>query len=118
MYYQLQFSDQVLIVWWRLHIVWMEFLIDSERPTLITGDFNVCYNQHRDNAITNVLQRLGFVQLVEKATHIMGGLIDHAYWRNESDIWEYPSIERFSPYYSDHDAILITLKKNCDHSKI
>ena len=89
----------------------LEFLVESKRPTLITGDFNVCYNEHRNNAITSVLQRLGFVQLVEKATHIMGGLIDHAYWIDVEGIWELPSLETYSPYYSDHDTLLVTLTK-------
>ena len=57
------------------------------------------------------IERLGFTQLVTKATHVKGGLIDHAYWKDEEDIWQAPVIETFSPYYSDHDAVLVTLKK-------
>ena len=89
----------------------LEFLVDSKRPTLITGDLNVCYNQNRNNAISNALQSLGFVQLVDKATHIMGGLIDHAYWIDVEGIWKEPSLETYSPYYSDHDTLLVTLKR-------
>ena len=25
--------------------------------------------------------------------------------------WDAPTIERYSPYYSDHDALLVTLKR-------
>ena len=89
----------------------LEYLVDDVKPTLITGDLNVCYNQQRNNSITNVLRRLGFEQLVNKATHIMGGLIDHAYWSDVQGIWEAPSFDTYSPYYSDHDTLLVTLKK-------
>ena len=84
-------------------------LIDDDKPTLITGDFNVCFRQHPNNSISGSLNERGFRQLVEKATHVMGGLIDHAYWKDCSDNWHVPVIEKYSPYYTDHDAILVTL---------
>ena len=90
----------------------LESLLSRRKPTLLTGDFNVCFNQNRNNFLTRNIERLGFKQLVTSATHVMGGLIDHAYWKDESEIWQEPELEKFSPYYSDHDAILITLKKN------
>ena len=90
----------------------LETHLKRNKAMLVTGDFNVCYNQNRNNLLTRNIERLGFEQLVTNATHVKGGLIDHAYWRNESDIWEYPSIERFSPYYSDHDAILVNVKRD------
>ena len=49
--------------------------------------------------------------MVGKATHVMGGMIDHAQWKDNSDSWYAPEIETFSPYYSDHDAILVTMKR-------
>ena len=49
-----------------------------------------------------------------QATHVMGGLIDHAYWKDTGNIWQTPVIETYSPYFTDHDAILITLKQKCD----
>ena len=64
-----------------------------------------------NNAITSSLIQQGFSQIVDKATHVMGGLIDHAYWKDISDRWYEPEIETFSPYYSDHDAVLVTLKR-------
>ena len=90
----------------------LEQLINKEKATLITGDFNVCYKQNRGNPITDRLGSLGFKQIVTKATHVMGGLIDHAYWYESNSIWEEPIVEIYSPYYSDHDGILITMKKS------
>ena len=47
-------------------------MIDLTRATLITGDFNVCVIQKPSNIITTSLKRLGFRQLTEEATHILG----------------------------------------------
>ena len=58
-----------------------------------------------------MLKRLGFIQLTKEATHIQGGLIDHCYWVDKTMKWELPIVERYSPYHSDHDALLITLKR-------
>ena len=62
--------------------------------------------------MTETLESFGFKQIVMKATHIQGGLIDHAYWYDSDKIWKEPKIEMYSPYYSDHDCIMITLCKN------
>ena len=48
------------------------------------------------------------MQIVNSATHIEGGILDHVYINaNESEIfWD---IEKFPKYYSDHDGIGLTL---------
>ena len=53
----------------------------------------------------------GMQQLMTEPTHILGGHIDHVYWKDEHEHWMSPIIERYSPYYSDHDGSCITLKK-------
>ena len=84
--------------------------IKDNRPTLITGDFNVCTVKQPTNSITRRLLDLGFSQLVSKATHIRGGHIDHVYWRDSiKPAFRAPVVERYSPYYSDHDCLLVTL---------
>ena len=85
--------------------------IDLRETTLITGDFNVCTKKDPKNAITKALEVLGFKQLVIEATHIQGGHIDHCYWLDKEKKWEWPTLEQYSPYYSDHNSLLITLKK-------
>ena len=90
----------------------IQTLINDEKPTLVTGDFNVCFLQNMNNAISSSLIKKGFIQLVQKATHVKGGLIDHAYWKDNSEKWKFPVIEKYSPYFSDHDAILVTLIRN------
>ena len=86
-------------------------MLDPSRPTLITGDFNVCLLKHPRNIITKTLVELGYRQLIKEATHVLGGHIDHAYWRDPEDEMGDPWIETYSPYYSDHDALLITLQR-------
>lgn len=79
----------------------MKSVIDAERPTLITGDFNLCFVKNPTNSITKELLRMGFTQMVTTATHIRGGHIDHAYWRDQDSIWNEPELEMYSPYYSE-----------------
>ena len=86
-------------------------MINKNKPTVITGDFNVCARQDKNNQITKMLRRLGFKQLVTEATQIEGRVIDHVYWKDVSDCWTGPDLERYSPYYSDHDGLLLTLRK-------
>ena len=85
--------------------------LNTDKSTLITGDFNVCYKGNRNNQITKTLERMGFKQLVREATQIQGGLIDHVYWKDSTQSWDTPVLERYSPYYSDHDALLVVLER-------
>ena len=87
-------------------------MLTEEKPTLITGDFNICMLNHGKNRMTKGLIENGFKQLVRQATHIKGGHIDHVYWKDSHQLWEDLHLELYCPYYSDHDASLITLIKN------
>ena len=88
-------------------------MLTEEKPTLITGDFNMCYMLQKNNRMSQGLEQRSFSQLVNEATQIRGGLIDHAYWKDVTGVWNKPVIERYSPYYSDHDGICTTLTKSC-----
>ena len=84
-------------------------LSEEEKAILIVGDFNLCYMTNENNQVSKELKHYGFKQLMNHATHIQGGHIDHVYWRDISKMWMPPCLERYSPYYSDHDASLVTL---------
>ena len=84
--------------------------INPEKSTLIIGDFNVCARRNRNNEITKSLENLGFQQMIKDSTHIQGNVIDHVYWKDVDGKWEYPIIEHYCPYFTDHDALLITLR--------
>ena len=86
-------------------------IIVPHKATLITGDFNVCLNKNPNNDLTKKMKEIGFEQLVDRATHVEGGHIDHVYWRDLPGVWMDPNLEIYSPYYSDHDGLLITLLK-------
>ena len=86
-------------------------MIDHSRPTLITGDFNICLLKHPKNIITKTLTEYNFKQLMKGATHLLGGQIDQAYWKDPTSKMEEPRIETYCPYYSDHDAVLISLQR-------
>ena len=65
-------------------------MITDEKKTLITGDLNICYLRIPKNQVSKGLQGRSFQQLVDFPTHIMGGHIDHVYWRDNNSQWEKP----------------------------
>ena len=93
-------------------ITQLEDMIDDKKFTVIGGDFNICALKNPNNLMTKKLKELGFNQIVNQATHIEGGLIDHLYIkkRKGEDIsWV---VEVMPKYYSDHDCICVTLSQD------
>ena len=87
-------------------------MMTTGKAVLITGDFNICMMNHEKNRMSKeLMENEKFTQLMTEPTHIQGGHIDHVYWRNFLDLWICPVVERYSPYYSDHDASCITITK-------
>ena len=84
-------------------------MIRVGRITLVTGDFNACFREDFNSRLIQGLLSLGFNQLVHEATHIKGRHIDHAYLLDPTGK-VHPVIERYSPYYSDHDGICIVIQ--------
>ena len=85
------------------------YLIDVQKPTLISGDFNICSKKNPKNVVTASLIEKGFKMLIERPTHIEGGHIDHVYWLDRIGRFEIPIVEYYSPYWTDHDALLVTI---------
>ena len=85
-----------------------DFLVSNQKP-LIFGDFNFCGQREKTGKISRFLLSQKFLQLVTEATQIQGRQIDHIYVKDDqrSDVLD---IERYSVYYSDHDALLMTLR--------
>lgn len=85
-------------------------IINQIKPTIICGDLNLCYVRQRNNEVTRMLEGQGFRQLVEEASHLQGGHIDHVYSNLDPDIFKV-DIMMYSPYYTsrDHDAFCITI---------
>ena len=87
-------------------------IIQTNRATIITGDFNICFKSVSTHRLFQGLTKLGFSQLVREPTHIQGGLIDQVYWRNCGHLYQNPEVQQFSPFYSDHDALLVSIQVN------
>ena len=92
----------------------LEDIIDDTKTKIIGGDMNICLLSSPHNYMTKQMLHKGFIQLVNDATHIEGGLIDHVYVRAKNDCPYLWSIEDFPKYYSDHDSIGLTLWKKTD----
>ena len=84
-------------------------MIENSNRTIICGDLNVCGQREKTNKVTRYLLGRGFKQMVKEATQIKGRQIDHIFLK-ESPQFEVSDLERYSLYYSDHDALLLTLK--------
>ena len=82
-------------------------LFTKDKITIITGDFNICSRIKWNNNVSLHLKSLGFQQYELGATHIKGGHIDHLYIKHDGPRQINVETERYSPYYSDHDAILV-----------
>ena len=72
---------------------------------------------NRQNLLSGRLESSGFSQLVQEATHIQGGIIDHVYLK-QGEVEYNADILLYSPYYTafDHDALLVTLEDLEDSS--
>ena len=73
-----------------------EMVLNEKKAILITGDFNLCYMTNKNNQVSKELEHCGFKQLMNGPTHIQGGHIDHVYWRDASEMWMPPCLERYS----------------------
>ena len=82
-------------------------VINPNRPTIVCGDFNLCFIEDKNCKSISCLINMGFKQLVQVSTHIEGRHIDHVY---VLDLQAH--VELYSPYYTakDHDGLLITIK--------
>ena len=92
-------------------IMQLENLIIDGKTTIIGGDVNICTLANPKNYVTQSLKEIGFNQIVRKATHTEGGLLDHIYIiQGHKRKFSY-SVENFSKYYSDHDGIGLILSE-------
>ena len=56
-----------------------------EESVVICGDINLDLISNENNVFTKTLKDLGFHHLVTGPTHILGGEIDHVYFRCNND---------------------------------
>ena len=81
-------------------------LISPGKQTLFVGDFNLCYLTESSHQLFQAFQRMGYRQIVEDPTSIMGRLIDVAFISpTDSDVFNKP--QQQSQFFTDHDLIEI-----------
>ena len=88
-------------------------ICNDEKLTILGGDFNVCVLKNEHKLLIKGLTQLGFIQMISEATHIAGGAIDHCYVRQAVGYTGSQLTSKntylHSVYWSDHDAILISM---------
>ena len=89
----------------------LQYLLATNSIDIVVGDFNFDYLKvSEDYLLLNYFMK--HVQIVNKATHIYGSLIDYVYIK-KTLMGEFPvnaTVENIC--FSDHDAIRIVIEKN------
>ena len=81
-------------------------MIRSDMIPVVAGDFN--FHKTEPNALTKFFSINNFEQLVQEPTHDDGNTLDHCYVPKDKK--EHFQVKLHSPYYSDHDALLISFQ--------
>merc|ERR1711884_505323 len=86
----------------------------SSKPAVVCGDMNIAFEPSKpcSNQLSDKMNRKRFKQVVTYPTHIKGNILDHMYVRCPVQ----PLWKLHYPYYSDHDAIMLLLRKKNDVS--
>ena len=87
----------------------LKALRNREKPQLIIGDFNFCFQEGSLNPTLKYLQENEFIQLIQEATHIEGNILDQVHIRDLRSRYKY-TVEVQSKYYSDHKGLAVVVK--------
>ena len=79
-------------------------LINQRKNTIISGDFNINGLIKDENSIPVTLVKSGLKQIIQKPTHIRGGLIDQCYV-SEGVSNDCLIVRQKAVYYTDHDLV-------------
>lgn len=74
-------------------------------PRIIIGDFN--FESSNINVLSKFLKSKGLIQIVNRPTHIEGGIIDHCYV--EKNMKNTIVADYIFSYYTDHTSICLSL---------
>ena len=80
---------------------------NDDKMMVVCGDLNVCLKKEPNNVFSRSMEDQGLKQIGKEATHERGGQIDHLYVSSQAVAGT--SLERVSMFYSDHDALCITV---------
>ena len=88
----------------------------EDKVVAVCGDLNVCLKKNPENSFSQGMEGLGLCKVGKEATHVMGGQIDHLYVSEEALVRT--SLERISPFFSDHDALCFTVGQSIEQVSI
>ena len=86
----------------------LQNMINPEKTTVVCGDLNICLKKDPDNIIITTMAAWDFEQLNKEASHVAGGHLDHMYLTRDTALEG--TLERYTPFFSDHDAHCLTLQ--------
>ena len=86
----------------------LNYLLRTHTIHIVLGDFNINYYSCKEvKPLTSMMESLNYVQIVKRPTFLYGSLLDHVYVQHARQNMIHSSV--ISVYYSDHDAIRITI---------
>ena len=88
----------------------------EDKVVVVCGDLNVCLKKKPENSFSHGMESLGLSQIGKEATHVLGGQIDHLYVTSEAV--GRTSLERISPFFTDHDALCFTVGQSIEQVSI
>ena len=88
--------------------MWLgRWICKTRHVDIILGDFNI---NVLGKPVAKLSSALGnFIQIVKEPTHLSGSLIDHVYIHQDLLGNVNVKVKNFDVYFSDHDAIQISL---------
>lgn len=86
----------------------LNYLLRTRTIDIVLGDLNINYFSCKEvKPLTSMMDSLNYVQIVKRPTFLYGSLLDHVYVQHAKEDIIHSSV--ISVYYSDHDAIRITI---------
>ena len=92
---------------------WVGEFVRTRHVDIILGDFNI--NLLGKLVATSSSALTNFIQIVKEPTHLSGSLIDHVYIHQDLFRNVNAEVKNFDVYFSDHDAIQISLTDKSDN---
>ena len=86
----------------------LDHWIQDSIPTVLLGDVNWHWNSN--HSMKRYMNRRGFTQLIQKATHLEGHILDHVYVSHHFP-GEVIRVAQQSVTFSDHDVITLSFPK-------
>ena len=86
----------------------LNYILRTHAIDIVLGDININYFSCKDvEPLTSMMESLHYTQIVKRPTFLSGSLLDHVYVKHANKDMIHSSV--ISVYYSDHDAIRITI---------